>query len=141
MDGETGQKRIELYRDEYDAVILDLMLPKRDGISVCKHVREKALWCPYSCLQQKTPPRTKSPVWRAARIRLQLDIYIIAACNAKPYRIWGVGAHEHVAAKNGKRYMHHQIFFGLHNRRLIFLRGNFEKAVSAFGKIPSKTDL
>ena len=38
-DGEVG---LNLAREnEYDAIILDLMLPRRDGLSVCKTLREE----------------------------------------------------------------------------------------------------
>ena len=38
-DGEVG---LNLAREnEYDAIILDLMLPRRDGLSVCKSLREE----------------------------------------------------------------------------------------------------
>ena len=38
-DGETGERRI--LSDSYDLVILDIMLPEKDGISVCKSVRDE----------------------------------------------------------------------------------------------------
>lgn len=38
FDGETGERMIRT--GSYDLVILDIMLPKRDGITVCKNVRE-----------------------------------------------------------------------------------------------------
>lgn len=59
LDGEAGQKRIELYRDEYDAVLLDLMLPKRDGIEVCKNVREKGIMVPILMLTAKDTTEDK----------------------------------------------------------------------------------
>ncbi|MFZ2190302.1 MAG: response regulator transcription factor [Candidatus Magasanikiibacteriota bacterium] len=46
LDGETGQRRIELYHDDYDAVIMDLMLPKRDGLEICKNIRDKKITTP-----------------------------------------------------------------------------------------------
>ncbi|OGN16512.1 MAG: DNA-binding response regulator [Candidatus Yanofskybacteria bacterium RIFCSPHIGHO2_02_FULL_50_12] len=39
MDGEAGQRRIEVSHKDYDAVVLDLMLPKKDGFEVAKAVR------------------------------------------------------------------------------------------------------
>lgn len=36
-DGETGERRI--LSGSYDAVILDIMLPKQDGVTTCKKVR------------------------------------------------------------------------------------------------------
>jgi len=46
MDGEAGQRRIELSHKDYDLVILDLMLPKRSGFEVCKNVRELNILIP-----------------------------------------------------------------------------------------------
>lgn len=45
-DGEAGQSRIELCFDDYDIVILDLMMPKRNGFEVCEYVREKNIAIP-----------------------------------------------------------------------------------------------
>lgn len=46
LDGETGERRIELYHKDYDIVILDLMLPKKNGFEVCREVRAKGLTLP-----------------------------------------------------------------------------------------------
>lgn len=46
LDGESGQQRIELHHENYDAIILDVMLPKRDGISVCKNIRSHGIVIP-----------------------------------------------------------------------------------------------
>ncbi|HEU4677257.1 MAG TPA: response regulator transcription factor [Candidatus Paceibacterota bacterium] len=43
-DGETGERRIE--SGSYDAVILDIMLPEKDGIAVCKSVRAAGITVP-----------------------------------------------------------------------------------------------
>src|SRR5580693_2436399 len=45
-DGESGERRIELYNKDYDVIILDLMLPKKNGFEVCRAVREKGLTLP-----------------------------------------------------------------------------------------------
>ncbi|MCP4829465.1 MAG: response regulator transcription factor [Proteobacteria bacterium] len=37
-DGEVGLNLVS--QNEYDAIILDLMLPRRDGLSVCRELRE-----------------------------------------------------------------------------------------------------
>lgn len=42
-DGETAERRIRLYQKEYDAIVLDWMLPKKDGIEVCKSIREAGI--------------------------------------------------------------------------------------------------
>jgi len=44
MDGEEGQELAEL--TAYDAIILDIMLPKRDGLEVCHNLRLQHLRTP-----------------------------------------------------------------------------------------------
>ena len=46
LDGETGERRIELYHKDYDAVVLDLMLPGKNGFEVCRSVRQKGFTLP-----------------------------------------------------------------------------------------------
>jgi DNA-binding response OmpR family regulator len=43
-DGEQGE-RLAL-SDNHDLIILDIMLPKKDGVSVCKSLREKSINIP-----------------------------------------------------------------------------------------------
>ncbi len=43
-DGETGERMA--FSPAYDLIILDIMLPKRDGISVCKNLRQKNINTP-----------------------------------------------------------------------------------------------
>lgn len=45
-DGETAERRIELCHKDYDLVILDWMLPKKDGIEITKKVREAKINIP-----------------------------------------------------------------------------------------------
>lgn len=53
LDGEAGQRRIEMKEHDYDAVILDIMLPKRDGIEVCKNWRAQNITIPVLMLTAK----------------------------------------------------------------------------------------
>jgi len=53
LDGEAGQRRIELYYQNYDLVILDLMLPKKDGITVLRSIREQNINIPVLVLTAK----------------------------------------------------------------------------------------
>lgn len=46
LDGEAGQRRIELSHKDYDLVVLDLMLPKKDGFEICKNVRALGITLP-----------------------------------------------------------------------------------------------
>jgi DNA-binding response OmpR family regulator len=52
-DGESAQLRIELNHEDYDLVLLDLMLPKRDGLTVCKNIREQNIKTPVLMLTAK----------------------------------------------------------------------------------------
>lgn len=45
-DGLTAEKRIMINHDEYDLVVLDRMLPGKDGVSVCKDWRENGVVVP-----------------------------------------------------------------------------------------------
>ena len=40
-DGEAAIEAVDI--DEYDLIVLDLNLPKVDGLDVCRHIREKNL--------------------------------------------------------------------------------------------------
>ncbi len=46
LDGLSALKRILVNRDEYDLVILDRLLPGKDGVSVCKEWRENGITIP-----------------------------------------------------------------------------------------------
>jgi DNA-binding response OmpR family regulator len=43
-DGEDALKKVGV--NDYDLIILDLMLPKKDGIEVCKEIRERKIDAP-----------------------------------------------------------------------------------------------
>lgn len=45
-DGKKALTRISLHRNDYDLVILDLMLPSMDGEAICKAVREANVTIP-----------------------------------------------------------------------------------------------
>lgn len=51
-DGEEGQYLAET--EEYDLIILDLMLPKVDGLTVCRNLRTKNIKTPILILTAKT---------------------------------------------------------------------------------------
>jgi len=46
MDGEAGERRIIISHKDYDLVILDLMLPGKNGFQICKSVREQEINVP-----------------------------------------------------------------------------------------------
>ncbi len=53
LDGETAEKRIGLNKDVYDVIILDLMLPQKSGVEVCKAIRELKITTPILILTAK----------------------------------------------------------------------------------------
>ncbi|MDB4978956.1 MAG: winged helix family two component transcriptional regulator [Candidatus Peribacteria bacterium] len=52
-DGMEGQKQIERRPDIYDLVILDRMLPGKDGLAVCRDLREIGIELPILMLTAK----------------------------------------------------------------------------------------
>ena len=46
LDGELAEKRLSLHRKDYDLVILDLMLPKKNGFEICKTARTNSVTIP-----------------------------------------------------------------------------------------------
>ena len=51
---------------EYDAIVLDVMLPGIDGFETCKRLRSDGVWAPVLMLTAATRSRTGSPGWTAA---------------------------------------------------------------------------
>lgn len=45
-DGAEAEKRIQLHHTDYDLIVLDLMLPGRDGMDICRTVREQGITTP-----------------------------------------------------------------------------------------------
>ena len=58
-NGELGLSRIEICHKDYDLVLLDLMLPKKDGIEVCKEVRAKGIKIPILVLTARFDTNNK----------------------------------------------------------------------------------
>jgi DNA-binding response OmpR family regulator len=55
LDGIEGQWMAE--ENQYDAIILDIMLPGRDGLTVCGALRERSIWTPILVLTARSRPR------------------------------------------------------------------------------------
>ncbi len=51
-DGEDGLRHA--LNDQYDLIVLDLMLPKLDGLEICKEVRRKDIYTPVLMLTSKS---------------------------------------------------------------------------------------
>ncbi|MEK7073851.1 MAG: response regulator, partial [Patescibacteria group bacterium] len=52
FDGEEGQYLAE--SEQYDLIVLDIMLPKVDGLQVCKEIRKKNIKTPVLMLTAKS---------------------------------------------------------------------------------------
>lgn len=53
FDGESGMRRIELYKNDYDLIILDWMLPGIDGLQILKKMRGLEIAAPVLMLTAK----------------------------------------------------------------------------------------
>jgi DNA-binding response OmpR family regulator len=74
-DSEKARTRIMLYRDEYDLILLDLMLPGVDGATICKDVRAEGVTTPIIILTARDETEYKIDL-----LNLGADDYI-----AKPF--------------------------------------------------------
>ncbi|OGZ78348.1 MAG: DNA-binding response regulator [Candidatus Staskawiczbacteria bacterium RIFOXYD2_FULL_37_9] len=59
LDGEAGQRRIEIHHEDYDVIVLDLMLPKKSGFEVCKNIRSFGITTPVIVLTAKDSEEDK----------------------------------------------------------------------------------
>lgn len=59
FDGEAGQRRIEIHHNDYDVVVLDLMMPKKSGFDVCREVRAKGISVPILVLTARSATADK----------------------------------------------------------------------------------
>jgi two-component system OmpR family response regulator len=58
-DGKKALTRISLHRNDYDLIILDLMLPSMDGHEICKQVRAWNITVPILILTARAETDTK----------------------------------------------------------------------------------
>src|SRR3990167_6403951 len=58
-DGKKALTRNSLHRDDYDVVILDLMLPSMDGHEICREMRAKNITVPVLILTARAETDTK----------------------------------------------------------------------------------
>ena len=79
-DGETGLARLQAR--QYDALILDLMLPGMDGLSVCRQVRAMPQYTPIIIISAKS-----AETHRILGLELGADDYV-----TKPFSVLEVNA-------------------------------------------------
>lgn len=58
-DGQQALTRMSLHRDDYDLIILDLMLPSMDGAEVCRSARELGVNTPIMILTARAEIENK----------------------------------------------------------------------------------
>lgn len=58
-DGEKARTRILLYRDDYDAIILDLTMPGMDGMTLTKSLRAEGITTPIIILTGRSETENK----------------------------------------------------------------------------------
>lgn len=58
-DGEKALTRISLHYKDYDVIILDLMLPSRDGLSICREMRSRDITTPVLVLTARGETESK----------------------------------------------------------------------------------
>lgn len=63
-DGEKALERIFLYHEDYDIILLDLMLPNVDGQTICMRVRERNISKPIIILTARDETNTKVDLLR-----------------------------------------------------------------------------
>ena len=56
LDGNTAQVRIDCNRDDYDLILMDIMLPHKNGVEICRFCREKDITTPILMLTAKDSP-------------------------------------------------------------------------------------
>lgn len=74
-DGKSGLHKAQ--HGEYDAIILDIMLPEMDGLTVCRHLREQQINTPILMLTAK-----KSEADRVLGLDVGADDYL-----TKPFSV------------------------------------------------------
>lgn len=65
LDGQQAWDYLQAA--DYDAAILDIMMPHLDGLSVLKKLRAAGKTTPCCCSPRATPSPTAWPGWTAAR--------------------------------------------------------------------------
>lgn len=58
-DGETGARRLELSHADYDLLILDLILPKKNGFEICQEARGRGITIPILILTARDMVKDK----------------------------------------------------------------------------------
>jgi DNA-binding response OmpR family regulator len=95
LDGETGQRRIELHSNDYDVVISDLSLPKKDGLDICRDIRKNNISIPILVLTGRDSLQDK-----VALLDAGADDYLV-----KPFQLAEVLARVRALARRPKQVL------------------------------------
>jgi DNA-binding response OmpR family regulator len=106
LDGESGQRRIETKADAYNAVVLDIMLPKKDGVTVCRDLRAQNISIPILMLTAKDTIPDK-----ITGLNVGADDYLV-----KPFSFDELVARLHVLMRRTRSIYTHEL--NLSNIRL-----------------------
>lgn len=77
QDAEKARTRVKLYRDEYDCILLDLMMPGVDGATIAREAREEGVTTPIIMLTARSETDMKVKM-----LNIGADDYI-----TKPYSL------------------------------------------------------
>ncbi len=100
-DGETGELLLHQH-DVYDAVILDLMLPKKSGLDVLNSLRQKGNRTPVLVLTARS-----EKAWTVRLLDAGADDYL-----AKPFDLGELLARTKALVRRGKGVAHPSIIAG-----------------------------
>lgn len=59
LNGEQGQRRIEMHNQDYDLAIIDLMLPQKSGLEICRDIRKAKISIPILVLTARDSTEDK----------------------------------------------------------------------------------
>src|SRR3989338_1879287 len=82
-DGKKALTRISLHRNDYDLIILDLMLPSMDGLEICRQVREMGITIPIIILTARAETDTKVKLLLAGADDYLVKPFSFAELNAR----------------------------------------------------------
>lgn len=120
-DGAKALTRISLHRNDYDVVILDLMLPSMDGHEVCKQMRAKDITVPVLVLTARAETDTKVQLLMSGA-----DDYLV-----KPFSFAELSARIHALLRRPNEALPQVLHFGD-----IELDPNTRRAVRAGRDVP-----
>ncbi len=106
LNGESGQRRIESKADAYNAVVLDIMLPQKDGLAVCRDLRAQNISIPILMLTAKDAIPDK-----ITGLNVGADDYLV-----KPFSFDELVARLHVLMRRTRSVYTHEL--NLNNIRL-----------------------